>query len=61
MQIHVNQIKFEEKDAWSEAMNRANYWYERYLNESFTEAERDEAFQMWKDERMSIETGMYAV
>ncbi len=57
--IHVNELKFEGETPWVEAMNRANYYYERYCDDTMTEAERENAYESWCQIRYEIESGVH--
>jgi hypothetical protein len=57
--VHINQIRFEGKNSWEEAMNIANDYWTRFCDENLTQKERDNAFECWMQIRYELETGKY--
>lgn len=57
--IHVNEIKFEGDTPWVKAMNKANDYFTKSVDNSLTEKERQENHDLWFDLKFEIEMGVY--
>jgi len=58
MMIHVNEIKFEETDAWTRQFNKCSDEFKKW-DEAITEEEKKEAWDNYCHERWFLEQGGY--
>lgn len=57
--IHVNEIRFEGDSPWVKAMNKANDYYTKSIDNRLTDSERQLNHDLWFDIKFNIEIGMY--
>lgn len=57
--IHVNELRFEGETPWVKAMNQANDYYMKSVDDQITEAERQLNHDLWFDIKFNIEMGVY--
>jgi hypothetical protein len=58
MNIHINEIKLEGKDKWTEQFNVCSDYYKKSNDESLTPEERKKYFDLWFEERQRLELGI---
>ena len=55
--IHLNEIKFEGETPWIKQFNLCSDYWQKYTGQSLSEQERQEAGEMWTQERWVLEQG----
>lgn len=58
-EIHVHELKFEEKDNFSKQFNICSDLFGRYFNMNNTDEEANKIFEQYLVERWRLETGSY--
>lgn len=56
---HINEITFEGKDRWTKQFNRCSEHFIKAQDQSLSEKEKEESFQLWFEERQRLELGIY--
>ena len=59
MILHSNDIKFEGEDRWTKQFNLCSDYWQKSNDETLSEEERKEAFDMWFWQRQCLELGIY--
>jgi len=59
MVIHINEIKLEGNDKFTEQFNVCSDYYIKSNDESLTPEERKKYFDLWFEERQRLELGIY--
>jgi len=55
--IHVNELKFKGETPWVKQFNLCSDLWQKATDESLSEEEREEAVEMWTQERWMLEQG----
>jgi hypothetical protein len=56
---HINEIKFEGEDRWTKQFNLCSDLYCKHSDMSLSEDEREDALNLWIEERQRLELGIY--
>ena len=59
MILHINEIKLEGNDRFTEQFNKCSDLWQASQNESLSEDERKENLDLWLQERQKLELGLY--
>lgn len=57
--VHINEIKLQGNDPWTEKFNLCSEYFQKWNDESLSEEERHIYGEMWLQERQSLEMGIY--
>jgi len=57
--IHINEIKFEGEDRWTKQFNLCSEYFCKSLDTNLSEEEREDALNLWIEERQRLELGIY--
>lgn len=56
---HINQIKLEGKDKFTEQFNLCSEYYQKSEDQSLSVEEREKYSNLWFEERQRLELGIY--
>jgi len=56
---HINEIKLEGNDRFTEQFNLCSEHYQKAQDESLSDEERKKYFELWLHERYRLESGNY--
>ena len=59
MILHINEIKLEGEDRFTEQFNKCSDYWQKAHDKSLSKEEREENFDMWFSEKQRLELGIY--